>query len=193
MFRRWRSPFVAILLGLITFYVSVVCTPISNGMDSFASPLLFCLGIAIIQAWLMNFLPRPIGWLWLALNTIGMVLGYVAALGTLILMIKIFPLDVLQNSLHAGIALFPAIAVFAIILSLLRWSILRRQVNAPLLRAVMPIVIGIIVWAFLGSQAGMYYPEPEQIGLFLLLELASGALVGGLIDKTITVIHFNLH
>lgn len=156
-----------------------------------ASALLFCLGIASTQAWLMNLWSGSIGWLWLGINCVGMIAAYLSAAGTTILLIKIFPLDVLQNNLHSGIALYPAIVVFAMVMSVLRWIILRQRVNAPIARAVLPIAVGMLVWALLGSEAGLYYPTSEQLGLFLLLSLMAGVLVGGVTDKLTTLVYLN--
>jgi len=154
-----------------------------------ASAFLFCLAIAIAQAWLMQLRPQFIRWLWIGMNVAGLAIALAVALGIAYLLPSLFPLDVLQNSQHAAIVICTTVVTFGVIMSLSQWLVLRGRVNAPILRSVANVIVGTSTYFFLGTRVGIFSNATIKIlWLPLVLTVLAGAVVGGLTDRVISLL-----
>ncbi|HEY9641063.1 MAG TPA: hypothetical protein V6C57_11305 [Coleofasciculaceae cyanobacterium] len=153
------------------------------------SAFLFCLTMAIAQAWLMRLTPFY-RWLWIGFNLIGLALALFVALKTLYFLPVLFPrLDVLQNSQHAAMALWITAIAFGTTWSLSQWLVLRGQVHAPMLRSVTNVLLGTVSWTLMVAQLAFFLETSSGIPWMpLLLVGMAGLVVGAVANWLITVL-----
>ncbi|NJL37526.1 MAG: hypothetical protein HC840_10045 [Leptolyngbyaceae cyanobacterium RM2_2_4] len=152
------------------------------------SAILFSLALSSVQSWLMHLRFNSLtGWLWLGVNTIGLAIAFVIAVGSLYPLVRIFRLDVLQNGTHGSIAMVAAIAIFTVVMIALQWSVLRRQVKASLLQAGLNVVVGAGAWFYLTTL----FPTDHAgniSSLLLFTSLVSGTFVGAALERAVTLL-----
>jgi hypothetical protein len=151
----------------------------------YASAIIFWIAMASVQAWIMRYQFRSAGWLWIVVNTIGLIIGFFSAAGVTLLLISLFNFDVLQNSRDAITVLIIAAIVFTIIISLFQWSVLRRRVPAPALWAVVNVVLGSITYFLLLSlNSDLVW---SSVWITVLVSMVAGIIIGGLTGKVINL------
>ncbi|MBH8555212.1 hypothetical protein I8751_23245 [Nostocaceae cyanobacterium CENA357] len=149
----------------------------------YASAIIFWITMASMQAWIMRYRLRSAGWLWIVVNTVGLIVGGFGAAGVTWLLISVFNFDVLQNSGDAIAVLIIAAIIFTIIVSLFQWSVLRRRVPAPALWAVVNVVLGSITYFLLLSlNSDLVW---NSVWISILVSMLAGIIIGGLTGKVI--------
>ncbi len=149
----------------------------------YASAIIFWIAMASMQAWIMRYQFRSAGWLWIVVNTVGLIIGAFSAAGVTWVLIFLFNFDVLQNSGDAIAVLIIAAIVFTIIVSLFQWSMLRRRVFAPALWAVVNVILGSITYFLLLSlNSDLVW---NSVWITVLVSVLAGATIGGLTGKVI--------
>jgi hypothetical protein len=151
----------------------------------YASAIIFWIAMASVQAWIMRYQFRSAGWLWIVVNTVGLIIGFFSAAGVTLLLISVLNFDVLQNSRDAITVLIIAAIVFTIIISLFQWSVLRRRVPAPALWAVVNVVLGSITYFLLLSlNSDLVW---SSVWITVLVSMVAGIIIGGLTGKVINL------
>ncbi len=144
--------------------------------------------MAFTQAWLMRFWFRAIGWLWLGMNAAGLVVAFLVAQGTIYLLAYGFSLDLLQNSQDAAFVIGLAVIAFGVTMSLSQWLVLRRRIDAPLLRTVTNVIVGSSTWILLVTRMTRLSNVMASVWLFFVLAVVAGVVVGGVTERVVSLL-----
>jgi hypothetical protein len=82
------------------------------------SALLFCLAIALTQAWLFHRRFDRATYSWIGMSILGLIVAVLCAIATGFLLLFLVRLDVLQNSQHGAIVSVAMMMVFGIVMVL---------------------------------------------------------------------------
>jgi uncharacterized membrane protein YhhN len=154
-------------------------------MGSFVpvSALLFCVVLTATQAGLTHPHCNRASYVWIGMSLLGLITAVLGAIAIGLLSIALFRLDVLQNGQHGGIAFMVMVTVFAVIMALSQWLILRRKVSAPALQATLNTIFGTSTWLLFVSQILEYENTGLGLPLFVVLSMGLGVGLGGIIHK----------